>query len=325
LNNTIGVHFKWMQDWGFDFVRIPVSYPYYLNIDRTRNITAEETYQVDEKRLAEIDNLVQLALKYNLHVNFNLHRAPGYCISSGFHEPFNLWKDKAAQDAFYYHWDLWAKRYKNVSTKNLSFDLVNEPVLREDVNSDSTKVSTIPGDVYRNIAKKATEIIHQHTPGRLVIADGNNGGSTASPELVGLPLHQSCRGYYPFSISHYKAPWVYAEGTPMPAPQWPAQENNQTINRAALEQYYKPWLALMSKGVGVHCGECGGWKKTPHTVFLAWFEDLLSVLSQYRIGFSLWNFIGEFGLLNSGRTDVTYENWFGYQLDRKLLKLLQKY
>ena len=27
---------KWMHDWGFDFVRIPIAYPYYLNIDRTK-------------------------------------------------------------------------------------------------------------------------------------------------------------------------------------------------------------------------------------------------------------------------------------------------
>jgi len=23
-------HFRWMRDWGFDFVRLPIAYPYYL-------------------------------------------------------------------------------------------------------------------------------------------------------------------------------------------------------------------------------------------------------------------------------------------------------
>ena len=41
---TLEQHFKWMHDWGFDFVRIPIAYPTYLKIDRTRNITPEETY-----------------------------------------------------------------------------------------------------------------------------------------------------------------------------------------------------------------------------------------------------------------------------------------
>ena len=78
-------------------------------------------------------------------------------------------------------------------------------------------------------------------------------------------------------------------------------------------------------GVGVHCGECGGWNETPHDVFLAWFEDVLIVLTENNIGWGLWEFKGTFGLLNSGRKDVDYENWHGYKLDKKLLTLLQKY
>ena len=40
---TTEEHLKWMRDWGFDFIRIPIAYPWYLDIDRTRNITPEET------------------------------------------------------------------------------------------------------------------------------------------------------------------------------------------------------------------------------------------------------------------------------------------
>ena len=125
--------FRWMRDWGFDFVRIPIAYPAYLNIDRTRNITPEETYKLDEPAIQKIDKLVAMAHKYGMHVSLNLHRAPGYCVNAGFNEPFNLWRDQAAQDAFNFHWSMWAKRYKNVSSKKISFDLVNEPSDREDM------------------------------------------------------------------------------------------------------------------------------------------------------------------------------------------------
>ena len=54
-----------------------------------------------------------------------------------------------------------------------------------------------------------------------------------------------------------------------------------------LEEYYKPWIGLTKQGVGVHCGECGCWNKTPHDVFLAWFNDLLSILHENKIGFAL--------------------------------------
>ena len=91
-----------------------------------------------------------------------------------------------------------------------------------------------------------------------------------------------------------------------------------------LEDLYKPWFDLVKSGVGVHCGECGCYNKTPHDVFLAWFKDVTGILSENNIGFALWEFSGTFGLLNSGRTDVEYENWYGQKLDRKLLTLLQK-
>jgi len=92
-----------------------------------------------------------------------------------------------------------------------------------------------------------------------------------------------------------------------------------------LEDFYRPWTDLVKQGVGVHCGECGCYNETPHDVFLAWFEDMLQILTSHQIGWALWNFRGDFGVLDSGRKDVTYEAWHGHQLDRKLLNLLQKY
>ncbi len=322
---TTEEHLKWMHDWGFDFIRLPIAYPYYLKLDRTKKITPEEVYQVDNEAMDRIENLVLQGHKHNLHVSLNLHRAPGYCINAGFHEPYNLWKDAAAKEAFYYHWNLWAKRFKHISSKKISFDLLNEPAMREDMNNQHSPVSTIPGSLYYEVARGAAESIRQENKDHLVIADGNNVGNDPVPELASLNLGQSCRGYFPHAISHYKAPWANKEPDKLPVPQYPGQTGNQYLNREMIERYYKPWIDLMKSGVGVHCGECGCWNKTPHDVFLKWFDDVLDILDSNRIGFALWEFIGDFGILNSKRQDVTYANWHGYQLDKKLLKLLQKY
>jgi endoglucanase len=318
-------HLKWMRDWGFNFIRLPIAYPYYLNFDRTKNITPEEVYNIDNAAVDKIDNLVQLAHKHDLHVSLNLHRAPGYCINAGFNEPYNLWKDQAAQDAFYFHWNMWAKRYRNVSSKKISFDLLNEPSMREDMNDQHSKSSAVPGDIYRKVAQGALQAIHKENKHRLVIADGNNVGNNTIPEIADLDIAQSCRGYFPHAISHYKAPWANKEPEHLPMPKYPGQVGSQFLNRQMLEDYYKPWIEMKNKGVGVHCGECGCWNKTPHDVFLAWFNDVLDILSSNNIGFALWEFIGDFGILNSGREDVAYEDWNGYKLDRKLLNLIQKY
>jgi aryl-phospho-beta-D-glucosidase BglC (GH1 family) len=317
-------YFKWMSDWGFDFVRIPMAYPYYLKIDHSEKITQKQVRKIDRRQSDKIEELVYNAHKYGLHVSLNLHRAPGFCVNAGFYEPYNLWLDEAAQEDFYYHWNFWAKRYKNTSREKISFDLVNEPCMRAGMNDQHSQRSAVPGDIYRKVAKKAAETIRRQNPDHLVIADGNNVGRDVITEITDLDIAQSCRGYNPAIISHYKAPWVYKDTDNLPEPKWPGMVGDQYLSRAMLEEMYAPWIQLVKQGVGVHCGECGCWNKTPHDVFLAWFEDVLTILSENGIGFGLWEFVGDFGILDSGREDVDYEDWYGHKLDRKLLELLMK-
>ena len=317
--------FRWMTDWGFDFVRLPIAYPRYLKFDRSKQITKDDFYRIDEKVVDEIEQLVYMAQKYNLHVSVNLHRAPGYCINAGFYEPFNLWKDKEAQEAFNFHWGMWAKRFKNISREKISFDLLNEPAFRENMNDQFSKSSALPGELYRSVAESAVKAIRAENPDHLIIADGNNVGSDVTPELFDLKVGQSCRGYFPHYISHYQAPWVCKDPSKAPKPAWPGTYDGKTYDRKLLEGYYKPWIESVNKGGGVHCGECGCWKKTPHDVFLAWFGDVTDILSQNGIGYALWNFRGDFGILDSGRADVKYTDWHGHKLDSKLLDLIKKH
>lgn len=318
-------YFKWMADWGFDFVRIPMAYPSYLKFDRDQDITLDRIRKVDRKAVREVDRLVKMAHKHDIHVSLNLHRAPGFCVNAGFNEPYNLWKDEQALDDFCWHWNFWAKKYRNVSRDLISFDLLNEPCVREDMNDQHSKRSAIPGEMYRKMAMRAAEAIRSENSNHLVIADGNNVGRDVIPEIMDLDIGQSCRGYNPGIISHYKAPWANKDPDNLPEPKWPGQVGDQYLSRAMLEEFYQPWIELVNKGVGVHCGECGCWNKTPHDVFLAWFRDVLDILTSNGIGFALWEFKGSFGLLNSGRADVDYEDWHGHKLDRKLLDLLMEF
>jgi aryl-phospho-beta-D-glucosidase BglC (GH1 family) len=316
---------KWMVDWGFDFVRIPMAYPRYLSIDRSKDITPDDVYKLDGKALDQIDDLIFRANKVGLHVSLNLHRAPGYCINAGFHEPFNLWKDQEAQDAFNFHWGMWAERYSDIPSEKLSFDLLNEPAYIEDMNDQYASKGPVPGDIYRKVAANTAGVIREISPDRLIIADGNSGGSNIIPEIMDLNIAQSCRGYYPHYVSHYQASWVWKDPSKAPIPVWPGTIDNKQFGRKQLEDSYKPWTELVDKGIGVHCGECGCYNKTPHNVFLAWFEDVIDILAAKGIGYALWNFRGDFGIMDSKRADVDYTDWYGHKLDSKLLALLKKY
>lgn len=319
--------FKWMADWGVNFVRFPMAYPGYVNYDPLTgvHITPEQTVDFNEEAIEIVEKTVYAANKYGLHVSLNIHRAPGFCINAGFHEPFNLWEDEDAQQAFYAHWAMWSKRFKNISPDLLSFDLVNEPCYKKDMNDQFCPSEPIPGEIYRKVAKECLNVIHRQNPDRIVVADGNHGGALIIPELTDLPIGQSCRGYFPHYVSHYRASWVWQNPDDAPMPVWPGKINNEEFNRKVLEDFYQPWIDLVKQGVGVHCGECGCYNETPHEVFLSWFNDQLDVLTSHGIGWGLWNFRGDFGLIDSGRKDIEYEDFYGHKLDRKLLNLLQKY
>ncbi len=110
--------FALLAEWGFDFARLPLSYLCWTD--------AEDWLKLREEGLKDIDDAVELGRKHGVHVNLNLHRAPGYCVNPP-KEPLDLWKDEKALEACAFHWAHFAKRYKGISNDRLSFDLLNEP------------------------------------------------------------------------------------------------------------------------------------------------------------------------------------------------------
>jgi hypothetical protein len=415
--------------------------------------------QIDETVLKEIDQAVEWGGKYNIHVCLNFHRAPGYCINPP-KEPKNLWTDPEAQKVCARHWALFAKRYKGIPSTRLSFNLFNEP-------------SGVDNATYAKVVGIMARAIHKEDPNRLILADGNDGGSIPVPELIPVKVAQATRGYQPFSLTHYQASWVGGSST-WPVPQWPSPlvtanlygpakpdlkgpwalegffnkkadlrlkvqtvsgnahlviradgkpifdktftpgpdkgewkevvfrqewnvyqnvydrdytaslpahtkrielelvegdwmnfseleikpldgsksifirpanwdwgvkpgtlylnkegspdltKNSGMQDRAWLEKnVVNPWKGLEAQGVGVIVGEWGAYNKTPHDVVLRWMGDSLANWKEAGWGWSLWNFRGDFGVLDSNRTDVQYEDFEEHKLDRKMLELLQ--
>lgn len=93
----------------------------------------------------------------------------------------------------------------------------------------------------------------------------------------------------------------------------------------SLVDYLKPWRDLSARGGAVFVGEWGCFNRTPHPVALAWMRAWLEEWKQARFGWALWNFRGSFGILDSGRADVNYEDFHGHKLDRQMLELLREY
>ena len=299
--------FEIMAEWGFNFVRLPLSYWSWSSED--------DWYRIDENRMKEIDQAVEFGKQYNLHVNINFHRLPGYCINPP-KPPTNLFEDEAPLLAAEHQWRYFSQRYRGVSSKLLSFNLINE-------------APSVSAEKYDRVARRLINTIRDEDPARLIFVDGKDVGRTPLMTLTDVPnIIQSGRGYNPMLISHFRASrvnWELVQKFPEKQLSWPLIVDGEKYDRQSIyESSVKPWEPWIAKGGKVHIGEMGCHNRTPHDVALAWLEDVFDVFKEQGWGWSLWNLRGSFGIIDSGRKDVKYENFRGAKLDRKMLELLKR-
>ncbi|MEI6646893.1 MAG: cellulase family glycosylhydrolase [bacterium] len=441
--------FQMIHDLGFNFVRLPMDYRFWIK--------EGDWEQIDAERMKPIDQAIAWGKQYGIHTQLSFHRAPGYTVARP-PEKKNLFKDEDALRVCAKHWAFFAKRYKGISSKEVSFNLFNEP-------------SEISEADYERVATALVDAIRKEDPTRFIIADGIAWGGRPAQSLFKLGIGQATRGYKPMSVTHYRANWV---GTPSEPPVWPpvpmavsplygagkkpwnvplmiedvpagrlevfpseVSGKNKVrleadgkilsdyilsptegpgwtnvvfkkewhisqgrctgsysvklpvpVKRLALsisegdwagfrkltlttadgkttellfanewgrtnacfrftgfnaaqgfqthegvisgEEELKrsaiiPWQPAFDAGITVMVGEFGVHHYTPHGITLALMEDYLKIWKERNLSWALWNFKGSFGILDSGRKDVQYEDFHGHKLDRKMLELLQKY
>jgi len=314
--------FRWMSDWGFNWVRLPMDYRFWTD--------PTDATKINEKMVEPIDRAIRLGEKYGVHVNVGLHRAPGECIldgmdekATGIHitpEKLNVYRDQAALDAFVYQWVYFAGRYKGISNDKVSFNLVNEPIDRtreKDVNEGRRQ--------YARVARAAIEGIRGKDPGRLIVTDGYPGASAPIPELYDTGIMQSCHDYTPFQLTHYNTEWARPGNYGLPVPNWPLKDAQGKVicDKEKIAEERKPWAELAAHGIAIHFSEMGCNRYTAPAVAHAWYSDTLDMINSLHSGWALWNFRGSNGILDTNRPGTNYKDWHGHKLDFELLQILQ--
>ncbi|MFF5234739.1 glycoside hydrolase family 5 protein [Dactylosporangium sp. NPDC000521] len=294
--------------WGFDFIRLPADYRLWS--------VGGDPHHADESVLARVDKILDACRQRGLHLSLNLHRAPGYIITGWETEPYNLWTDRPARDAFVATWERFAHRYIGIPADELSFDLVNEP--------PALGLRGFTRDAHEDVIRHAAAAVRAISPDRPLVIDGLDGGNLAMPELADLGATQSVRGYQPMSVSHYRAPW-WPGHHGLPAPAYPCDYDGRWWDAAGLRDFYAPWRELEATGVPVHVGEFGCYEHTPDDVAQAWFADLFDVFGQFGWGYALWEFEGPFGIVGHHRPGARFERRDGFDVDVRLLDLMRAF
>jgi len=296
--------FAAIRELGFNFVRLPMSYKCWCD--------ENDWYKLSEKHLKEIDQAVEWGKQYGLHVCINFHRSPGYTINDvvfkpEYKEKTSIWDDEETLKACAFHWKHFAERYKGIPNSRVSFNLFNEPTGTTEEKHD-------------RVIRHLVDVIRMVDPARLIAIDGFN--FRPSTNLTELKIAQCARGYEPGVVTHYKAAWSWSPLNTLPA--WPMKDNRGELwDRSRLVQHFQPWKDIESRGIGVYVGEFGVYNQTPHDVTLAFLKDNLEIWNENKWGYAMWCFRGSFGVADSGRSDVKYENYKGIKLDRKMVELLK--
>jgi aryl-phospho-beta-D-glucosidase BglC (GH1 family) len=228
--------FQMIHELGFNFVRLPMDYRYW--------IVDNDWERIDEEKVKLIDQAVAWGKKYNIHVQICFHRAPGYTVANP-PEKTDLFTDADAQRVCAKHWAFFARRYKGIPNEEVSFDLFNEP-------GEQSPES------YAKVARLLIEAIHKEDPNRFIIADGRKWGGEPLKEIFdqkGL-VGQAMRGYRPMSISHYKASWIHPMITTDPV--WPPPQ--------AVSPLYSPGKAPLNVPFVIQDAPAGEWAIMPGNV-----------------------------------------------------------
>ena len=302
--------FQWMAEWGFDFARLPLSYWAWSS--------PKDWMTIKPEALGPLDRAIELGRQHGIHTCLASHRIPGYCVNGREREPYQLFDSPRdsmlrALEAAKHHWRFFAERYRDIPSSRVSFDLLNEPPFMADQSR------------YVEIAKALIATIREVSPERLIFANGADIGQTPVPGLIDEGIVQSSHDYQPKMISHYKATWVpAAEFESLEKPTWPMVDSHGVLwdrEKLRAEEIAK-WKPLTDRGAPVHIGEWGCFTQTPHDVCLAWMADQLALWKEAGWGWSMWNLRGGFGIVDSLRADVRYEDFRGHKLDRRMLELL---
>jgi hypothetical protein len=233
----------------------------------------DSPYTIYPEFLDRIQEVVDTALKYGLHIIVNMHH----------HE--TLYEDPAGQkDRFLSQWDQIANRFKDYPD-SLLFEVLNEPH------------GNLTPALWNEYFSDALSEIRKTNPTRIVLMGtaeyGGLGGivhlQIPNDEYLILTVHY----YNPFNFTHQGAEWVGPQSNEWLGTEWSDTE----ADREAVASDFNYALEYSETNqIPLHVGEFGAYEKadldsrTRWTTFLArWFE-------QQNMSWAYWEFSAGFGI-----------------------------
>lgn len=323
---------KKIKEWGFNCVRFPVDYSFFVREDGS----------FDEERLKKIDRIINFCSESELYIILDLHKAPGHSFAFKERDENDIWdKNSENRKKFLEIWDMLSKRY--AGEKNIIYEILNEPVASDD-------------DDWYDLAGEALETIRKNDAEHFVVIESNLWGQ--SPRFANMRKYEddkiiySFHFYDPIVVTHQMAEWtsfykydIYRRKTFYPGK--PEGLDDSVREKVAeLDNHFATWLDGQSRewnidelekvmqpvidfkekhNVPVLCGEFGCVAHGDPGTRINWTADFMALCRKHGISFTYWNYKNlDFGLYDFTEKYADNPNYRNEErLDKGVLKELQ--
>jgi len=262
-------YFQTMSELGFSHVRIPVRWS---TPERSMDVPPYTIYQSFLERIQEV---VDTALKYQLHPIINMHH----------HD--DLFEDPLGQkDRFLAQWSQIADYFQDYPD-SLVFEVLNEPH------------DNLTPELWNEFFAQALDSIRVTNPTRTVLMGTALFGGLSGVPYLEIPddpyVILSVHYYNPFQFTHQGASWVGDHADAWLGTKWfDTEVERQTIidEFAFLQQF------AAANNVAVHVGEFGAYSTADLDSRVRWTNFVARWFEEQNYSWAYWEFSAGFGIYN---------------------------
>ena len=280
---------------GFDHVR--------LSVDPALLFTPANVEIVQRDRLQELERAIRMIIDVDLAVVIDMHPTPDFKKA--------LARDDSYVERFADFWRDLAGRFAGLPVERVVFEILNEPEFEDRYRWSGVQAKLL---AVRQAAPRYTAIVSGHR-------------SASIEELLSLePVRDAnviynFHFYLPQIFTHQGAAWGRPFWRHLAAVPYPSSADNvapvadglsDDVSRLLVTRYgYEQWsgariraeiqqVAVWAKkrNVRVTCNEFGVYRRVaPAGDRVRWIADVRTALEMHGIGWTMWDYAGDFGLV----------------------------
>jgi aryl-phospho-beta-D-glucosidase BglC (GH1 family) len=290
--------FRLLKSLEFDHVRFTINFAPFINPQNPADLSADF--------FTELDRAIALIHGAGLAVILDFHPEDDYKKS--------LQSDPAAARNFVRFWAAYAARLAGSDPDRTYFEILNEPLFADHA-------------AWQQLQEQAVLAIRAQAPAHTLIVSGAKwSGLYELLEMKKFPDHNliyNFHFYHPMQLTHQGATWWRAVGaadlhdvsypsSPESVLSLAAQAKSEAARQLLLVYGEERWDAeainrefakaaawVRQHDVTLTCNEFGVYKK-----FVArdgararWLADVVTVSARYQIGWTMWDYCGDFSLV----------------------------